>query len=72
MKKLFCVSLLSLAPFLAAAEISDSGSADAVACVGRIVPGARISKLAAPSLGAHRLLSKRLIYARADMLKKGR
>ena len=71
MKKLFCVSLLSLAPFLAAAEISDSGSADAVACVGRIVPGARISKLAAPSLGGAQAIVETLNIRKGGYVEKG-
>ena len=71
MKKLFCVSLLSLAPFLAVAEISDSDSADAVACVGRIVPGARISKLAAPSLGGAQAIVETLNIRKGGFVEKG-
>ena len=63
--RLFCLALLPAALYA-------ENSADAVACIGKIVPGARISKLAAPSLGGSQAIVETLNIRKGMVVEKGR
>lgn len=62
--RLFCLALLPAALYA-------ENSADAVACIGKIVPGARISKLAAPSLGGSQAIVETLNIRKGMVVEKG-
>lgn len=60
-----CLGLLPLAAF------AETQSQNAVACVGRVVPGARIAKLAAPSLGGSQAIVETLNIRKGEVVEKG-
>lgn len=68
MKNFFCLICLGLSAALSAAETAGDS---AVACVGKIVPGARIEALAAPSLGGSQAIVETLNIRRGSFVKEG-
>ncbi len=67
MKKFLCAFFM----IASVAAIAQTLPPNAVACVGRIVPGARISKLAAPSLGGSQPIVEKLYIRRGSEVKAG-
>ena len=68
MKNFFCLICLGLSAALSAAE---TAGGSAVACVGKIVPGARIAALAAPSLGGAQPIVETLNIRRGSFVNEG-
>ena len=68
MKNFFCLICLG---FAAAAFAAETAGDSAVACVGKIVPGARIAALAAPSLGGSQAIVEKLGVRRGSIVREG-
>lgn len=66
MKK-FLIALLTLAAFACV----NASAEDAVACIGKVVPSARVSKLAAYSPSGAQAIVKELFVKKGDILERG-